>query len=82
MRSLGANKPEMRISYFATLVSLLKNFCSITATQILDLVKKELHASGSSKSVSEHIVLLCSYYVFIFIRPSYLLRNCGNGCAH
>lgn len=52
VRSLGANVPEMRTGYFATLVGLLKKFESVTVTELLGLVKKELHANGSSKSVS------------------------------
>ncbi|KAJ0173013.1 hypothetical protein K1T71_011189 [Dendrolimus kikuchii] len=50
VRSLGANVPEMRIGYFATLVALLSKVGNITATHLLDLVKKELHSNGSSKS--------------------------------
>lgn len=52
IRSLGANVPEMRTGYFATLVLLLKKFDSVSVTDLLQLVKKELHANGSSKSVS------------------------------
>ncbi|XP_004926906.1 myb-binding protein 1A [Bombyx mori] len=50
VRSLGANVPDMRTGYFATLVALLTKFDQITVTKLLELVKKELHANGSSKS--------------------------------
>ncbi|XP_034828247.1 myb-binding protein 1A-like protein [Maniola hyperantus] len=50
IRSLGANVPELRMGHFATLVCMLTRFNQITVSQLLDLVKKELHASGSSKS--------------------------------
>ncbi|XP_026740402.1 myb-binding protein 1A-like protein [Trichoplusia ni] len=50
VRSLGANVPNMRTGYFATLVALLSNFEGITIPQLLELVKKELHSNGSSKS--------------------------------
>lgn len=53
VRSLGANVPEQRTGYFATLVTLLSKIDSITVAQLLELVKKELHANGSSKSVSK-----------------------------
>lgn len=52
VRSLGANVSDVRTGYFATLVGLLTKFDQITASQLLELIKKELHASGSSKSVS------------------------------
>ncbi|CAH0696839.1 unnamed protein product [Spodoptera exigua] len=50
VRSLGASVPDMRTGYFATLVTLLTNFEQVTISQILELIKKELHANGSSKS--------------------------------
>ncbi|XP_021182445.3 myb-binding protein 1A-like protein [Helicoverpa armigera] len=50
VRSLGANLPDMRTGYFATLVALLSNFDDVTIAQLLELVKKELHSNGSSKS--------------------------------
>ncbi|XP_045503386.1 myb-binding protein 1A-like protein [Colias croceus] len=63
IRSLGANTPETRTGYFATLVSLLTKFPEITVSQLLELIKKELHASGSSKSevgdVSLGQILVC-----------------------
>ncbi|XP_063541250.1 myb-binding protein 1A-like protein [Cydia strobilella] len=49
VRSLGANVPDIRTGYFATLVTLLKKF-QITVAQLLGLIKQELHANGSSKS--------------------------------
>lgn len=52
VRSCGANHPDIRTGYFATLTSILKYFDSITLTEVISLIKKELHASGSSKSVS------------------------------
>lgn len=52
VRSLGANLPDMRTGYFATLVALLSNFEKVTIPQVLELIKKELHSNGSSKSVS------------------------------
>ncbi|XP_022112489.2 myb-binding protein 1A [Pieris rapae] len=63
IRSLGANTPDIRTGYFAALVSLLSKFPEITVTQLLELTKKELHASGSSKSevgdVSLGQILVC-----------------------
>ncbi|VVD02152.1 myb-binding protein 1A-like protein [Leptidea sinapis] len=63
VRSLGANIAELRTGYFATLVNLLQRFDDITVSQLLDLVKKELHANGSSKSevgdVSLGHILVC-----------------------
>ncbi|RVE50248.1 hypothetical protein evm_005083 [Chilo suppressalis] len=50
IRSLGANIPDIRTGYFATLVTLLTRIKSVTITQLLQLVKKELHANNSSKS--------------------------------
>ncbi|OWR55017.1 putative DNA polymerase v [Danaus plexippus plexippus] len=50
VRSLGANIAELRMGYFAALVTILTRFPEITVTQLLELIKKELHASGSSKS--------------------------------
>ncbi|XP_060806524.1 myb-binding protein 1A-like protein [Amyelois transitella] len=50
VRSLGANVPDMRTGYFAALVTLLKKHSQITVSTLLDLIKKELHASKSSKS--------------------------------
>ncbi|XP_075984226.1 MYB binding protein 1a [Anticarsia gemmatalis] len=50
VRSLGANLPDMRTGYFATLVALLSNFEQVSVAQLLELIKKELHSNGSSKS--------------------------------
>ncbi|XP_026488898.2 myb-binding protein 1A-like protein [Vanessa tameamea] len=50
VRSMGANIIDMRLGYCATLVSLIHQFEEINVQQLLDLVKKELHANGSSKS--------------------------------
>ncbi|KAJ8711363.1 hypothetical protein PYW07_008605 [Mythimna separata] len=50
VRSLGANVPDMRTGYFATLVALLSNFDKVNISQVLELIKKELHSNGSSKS--------------------------------
>lgn len=47
----------MRLGYFSTLVRLIQKFEEISVAQLLDLVKKELHASGSSKSVSKFIFI-------------------------
>lgn len=52
VRSLGANVPDMRTGHFAMLVALLTNFEQISVSQLFELIKKELHANGSSKSVS------------------------------
>ncbi|CAG5044426.1 unnamed protein product [Parnassius apollo] len=64
IRSLGANIPDMRTGYFATLVELLIKFEQIPISQIFELVKKELHANGSSKSevgdVALGQILVCS----------------------
>lgn len=49
---MGANVPDMRTGYFATLVTLLSKFEQVSVAQLLELVKKELHSNGSSKSVS------------------------------
>ncbi|XP_072934528.1 myb-binding protein 1A-like protein [Epargyreus clarus] len=63
VRSLGANTPELRTGYFATLVNLLMKVDQINVSQLFDLVKKELHASGASKSevgdVSLGQILVC-----------------------
>ncbi|XP_068623401.1 uncharacterized protein Mybbp1A [Battus philenor] len=64
VRSLGANVPDMRTGYFATLVTLLIKFEDIPVSQIFDLIQKELHANGSSKSevgdVALGQILICS----------------------
>ncbi|XP_026755011.2 uncharacterized protein LOC113515073 [Galleria mellonella] len=63
VRSLGANVAEMRIGHFATLAVILNQFNNITISQLLDLVKKELHANSSSKSEVGNValgqILLC-----------------------
>lgn len=61
VRSLGANVPDMRAGYFATLVTLLVKFEQIPVSQLFDLIKKELHANGSSKSVSLYKILNYCY---------------------
>ncbi|CAG9791369.1 unnamed protein product [Diatraea saccharalis] len=64
VRSLGANIPDMRTGYFATLVTVITKIKSITIAQLLDLVRKELHANNSSKSevgdVALGQILVCS----------------------
>ncbi|XP_013167683.1 PREDICTED: myb-binding protein 1A-like protein [Papilio xuthus] len=64
VRSLGANVPDMRTGHFAMLVALLNNFEQISVTQLFELIKKELHANGSSKSevgdVALGQILVCS----------------------
>ncbi|XP_063833184.1 myb-binding protein 1A-like protein [Ostrinia nubilalis] len=50
VRSLGANVPAMRTGYFATLVTLLSKIDNVTVSELLQLVKKELHAGNASKS--------------------------------
>ncbi|KPJ15976.1 hypothetical protein RR48_10022 [Papilio machaon] len=64
VRSLGANVPEMRTGHFAMLVALLTNFEQISVSQLFELIKKELHANGSSKSevgdVALGQILVCS----------------------
>lgn len=52
----------MRLGYFATLVRLIPKFEEISVAQLLDLVKKELHASGSSKSVSNISIIYIALY--------------------
>ncbi|KAM3963956.1 LOW QUALITY PROTEIN: MYB binding protein 1a [Aphomia sociella] len=63
VRSLGANVADMRTGYFATLVAVLNKFNEITVPQLLELVKKELHANSSSKSEVGNValgqILLC-----------------------
>ncbi|CAB3246386.1 unnamed protein product [Arctia plantaginis] len=64
VRSLGANIPDMRTGYFATLVTLLSKFEQVSVAQLLELAKKELHSNGSSKSevgdVALGQILVCS----------------------
>ncbi|XP_013143591.1 PREDICTED: myb-binding protein 1A-like protein [Papilio polytes] len=64
VRSLGANVPDMRTGHFAMLVALLTNFEQISVSQLFELIKKELHANGSSKSevgdVALGQILVCS----------------------
>ncbi|CAK1541559.1 unnamed protein product [Leptosia nina] len=63
VRSLGANTPNFRTGYFATLVTMLTKFPEITVSQLLKFTKEELHANGSSKSevgdVSLGQILVC-----------------------
>lgn len=49
IRSVGANRPEFRTGYYSVLVKFLKVF-DVTLTQVLDIIKSDLSASGSSKS--------------------------------
>lgn len=51
VRSLGANVPDIRSGYFATLVAFLTTIGNVSVSELLELVKKELHAGNSSKSV-------------------------------
>ncbi|XP_059049194.1 myb-binding protein 1A [Achroia grisella] len=63
VRSLGANVAELRTGHFATLVTILNQFNKITVSDLLELVKKELHANSSSKSEVGNValgqILLC-----------------------
>ena len=75
--------PDMRTGYFATLVALLSNFEKVTIPQVLELIKKELHSNGSSKSVSivrnsysgmtdQCLLLHCTSYALILL---YIFRK-------
>ncbi|KAL4711909.1 hypothetical protein ACJJTC_006078 [Scirpophaga incertulas] len=78
IRSLGANVPDMRTGYFATLVTLLIRSSCVTVLQLLDFVKKELHVNNASKSeigdVSLGQILVCG----AIFRSGLMLRSTEN----
>ncbi|XP_049879214.1 uncharacterized protein LOC126376095 [Pectinophora gossypiella] len=75
VRSLGANVPEVRTGYFATLVALLTKFDQITISQVFELAKKELHANGSSKSEVGDVALGQILVCGAAFRSGLLLRS-------
>ncbi|CAG9104701.1 unnamed protein product [Plutella xylostella] len=75
VRSLGANHPDMRSGYFATLVTLLSKFEDITVTKLTELLKKELHANGSSKSEVGDVALGQILVCGAIFRSGLMLRS-------
>jgi hypothetical protein len=54
VRGVASSRITARKGFYTTLVGLLSAFSFLTVEDVLTAVKKELHSTNSSKSVSAH----------------------------